>query len=197
MSNRLQAKRRTLRPRRRAAIAGAVAAAIVAVAAVLWLSPECDICEAANQILLQGTVPQNCTISVTPDSNASSLPLTSAGNQHIRVGTVLQSCNKKNGYTLVVSSANCASPPAGGKVSDPVSGDYLRYSAEFTNPTTGGSAADVTGLLASACAGQNARDVTNAKIASETSTVYVNFTGSSTLSAATYTDTLTITMNVK
>lgn len=180
-------------------VLGAVAVAIAAVAsAVVWLSPECEICEAANQILLQGTVPQNCTISVTANSNASNLPLTTTGNQHVLVGTVLQSCNKKNGYTLVVTSANCASPaPTGAKVYDTVSGDYLPYSAEFTNPTTGGSAADVPGLLASSCSGQNGRDVTNAKVSSETSSVYVNFAGSSTLSAATYQDTLTITMNVK
>ncbi len=196
MSNREQWKRR--KSRRGYVVIGLGAVAVVAAGTALWLSPECDICEAANQILLQGTVAQNCTISVTANASASNLPLTASGNQHVTAGTVLQSCNKKTGYTLVVTSANCASPaPTGAKVYDSVSGDFLAYSAEFTNPTTGGSAADVSGLLASACTAQNGRDVTNAKVNNETSTVYVNFTGSSTLSAATYTDTLTITMNVK
>jgi hypothetical protein len=196
MSSRQHWRRQNSR-RERVAL-GLAALGASAIAAILWFSPDCDVCEAANQILLQGTVAQNCTINVTANPSASNLPLTASGAQHVTVGTVLQSCNKKNGYTLVVTSANCASPvPTGAKVYDSVSGDYLSYSAEFTNPTTGGSASDVTGLLGSACSGQNGRDVTNAKISNETSTVYVNFTGSSTLSAATYTDTLTITMNVK
>lgn len=164
---------------------------------MLWQSPECEVCEAANQILLLGTVAHNCTVDVTPNPNATNLPLTTPGSQHVLVGTALQNCNKKAGYTLVVSSMNCATTPAGGKVIDSVSGDYLKYSTEFINPTTGGSSPDVSGLLASACTNQNARDVINAKITGETSSVYINFTGTPGLTAATYQDTLIITMNIK
>lgn len=180
-------------------LGGAVTAVILGGAAVgLLLYPDgCEICQAANDILLQGTVAQNCTVDVTATAGATTLPLTTAGAQRVQVGSVLQNCNKKLGYTLAVTSASCATAPAGAKVVDSVSGEYLAYSGEFANPTTGGSTASVTGLLASACAGQTGRDVTNAKITAETSTVYINFTGSADLAAGTYQDTLTITMNVK
>lgn len=176
------------------AVAGLLAGSGVA---GIWLFTDCDICEAANQIILVGTVAQNCTLNVTPSAGASNLPLTTTGAQHIQVGTVLQSCNKKAGYTITIDSANCATAPTGAKVSDSVSGENLSYSAEFQNPTTGGSAADVPGLLATSCTGPIARDVNNAKISSESSTVFVNFTGSSSLAAGTYQDTLTISMNVR
>lgn len=152
---------------------------------------------AAQNIQLQGTAAQNCTIDVTADAAASTLPLTTAGAQRIQVGTVTQNCNKKAGYTLSVTSANCAAAPTGGKVVDAAVGESLSYSGEFANPTTGGSTASVTGLLASACSSQVARDVTNAKIASEISTVFVNFTGDAALAAGTYTDTLTVVLAVK
>jgi len=162
----------------------------------LWQFSTCDVCDAATMIL-QSTVAQNCTISATPTAGASNLPLTTTGAQPIQIGTVVQSCNNKNGYTLSLTSANCATAPAGAKVSDSVSGEYLSYSGEFTNPTTGGSSADVTGLLASSCTAAIGRDVTNAKIASESSTLYVNYTGSATLAAGTYQDTLTISITMK
>lgn len=162
----------------------------------LWQFSTCDVCDAATMIL-QSTVAQNCTITATPSAGATNLSLTTTGAQHIEVGTVAQSCNNKNGYTLSLTSANCAATPAGAKVSDSVSGEYLSYSGEFINPTTGGSSADVMGLLASSCAAANGRDVTNAKIGNETSTLYVNFTGSATLAAGTYQDTLTISITMK
>lgn len=175
-----------------------LAAAVTGVAiGALSQYPDCDICQAANDILLQGTVAQNCTIDVSAAAAASNLPLTTAGAQRVQVGSVQQSCNKKVGYTLAVTSATCATAPAGAKVTDSVSGDYIAYSGEFANPTTGGSQASVTGLLASACTAQVGRDVTNAKIVGESSTVFVNFTGDAGLAAGTYQDTLTITMNVK
>jgi hypothetical protein len=179
-------------------LGGAAAVVVIGTGVGLVLYPDgCEICQAANDIILQGTVAQNCTVDVTTDAAAGNLPLTSTGAQRVQVGSVLQNCNKKVGYTLAVTSANCAAAPTGAKVADSVSGEYLVYSGEFANPTTGGSTASVTGLLASACTGQTGRDVTNAKIISETSTVYVNFTGDAGLAAGTYQDTLTITMNVK
>ena len=173
-----------------------VAAAGIGIVAVARLTGY-DVIEAANTIVLQGTVAQNCSVEVTVNAGAGSLPLSSAGAQRVAVGTVLQNCNKKTGYTLEVTSQNCSGAPTGAKVVDPVSTEYLAYSGEFQNPTTGGSQASVTGLLAAACGGQYGRNVTDAKVSGETSTVYVNFTGSETLSAGTYQDTLTITMNVK
>lgn len=176
---------------------GAVAAVAVLGIVGAWLAGECDFCEAANDILLQKTIAQNCTISVSTHANAANLPLNTSGTQHVQVGTVNQNCNKKIGYTLVVTSTNCATAPARAKLIDPVSSEYLAISAEFANPVTGGSTASVTGLLASACAAQIGRDVTNAKIINEDSTVYVNFDGDTTLGAGSYEETLTITMSVK
>ena len=163
----------------------------------LTLVEDCGVCEAANQILLQGTVAEVCTINVTPGAGATALPLAVTGAQHVQVGTVAQSCNKKLGYTLTVSSAACAGAPAGAKVIEAASADQVAYSAEFANPTTGGSTASVTGLLATTCAAQIARKVTNSKVTGETSTVFVNFTGVAGLSSGTYQDTLTVTMSVK
>jgi len=176
--------------------AGSVAALVVATIAGSWLMEDCDICEAATTILLQSTVPQTCTINVTADPNAANLNLVAAGAQHVRVGTVAQSCNKKIGYTIAVTSTNCTSTPTGAKVLDSVSNESLGYSVEFDNPPTGGSS-DVTNLLATACAGQTGRNVTNAKISGESSTIYVNYTGNAGLGAGAYQDTLTLAMNVK
>jgi len=176
---------------------GVTATLIVGAIVAISQFPDCEVCQAANDILLQGTVAQNCTIDVTAAAAASNLPLTTAGAQRVQVGAVQQSCNKKVGYTLAVTSATCATAPAGAKVADSVSGEFLAYSGEFANPTTGGSQASVTGLLATTCTGQVGRDVTSAKIVGESSTVFVNFTGDAGLAAGTYQDTLTITMNVK
>lgn len=160
-------------------------------AAIFGLGPA----NAANQIILTGSIAQNCTLNVTPDPAALTLNLP-GGAQRVTVGTVSQNCNKKAGYTLVVSSANCAAAPTGAKLVGTVGGEALAYSVESQNPTTGGSAAGVTGLLATSCTAQNARVVSNAKITGENSTVFVNYTGNAGLGADTYQDTLTLTMNV-
>lgn len=154
-------------------------------------------CLGQNQIFLQGVVAAQCSIVVTALAAASALPLTTVGLQRVGVGTILQNCNKKTGYTLTATSANCATPsPVGAKVYDATSLGILQYSAEFNNPTTGGSLATVTGLLASACSPAVGRSVASALIVNETSTLWVNFTGSALLAAGTYLDTLTIVMNV-
>jgi hypothetical protein len=153
-----------------------------------------SLADAASQIMLSGVVTQNCTMSVASDPNAASLDLGS-GSKHVVVGTILQNCNKTSGYTLNVASANCSASPTGAKVIGGTNHDYLKYSVESVNPTTGGSSADVTNLLNASCSNQTARTVTNAKITSETSTIYVNYTGSNSLSADTYTDTLTFTIS--
>jgi hypothetical protein len=150
---------------------------------------------AASQIALSGAVTPNCTISVTPDPNASNLDLTN-GVQHVTIGTIGQSCNKKAGYTIAVTSTNCPTAPAGAKLVGSAGGETLAYSVESQNPTTGGSTAVVTGLMASGCSAQNARVVSNAKISTETSTIFANYTGSASLGADTYQDTITFTMNV-
>ena len=153
--------------------------------------------QAASQIMLLGSITRKCTLDVTADANAASLPLATVGAQRIRVGTATQDCNGRQGFILDVASTNCLNGSPGGKFLDPVSTETLRYSIEANNPTTGGSAAVVTGLLATACTGQVARDVTNGIIHNEVSTLYVNYTGSAALSAGTYQDVLTVTLTTK
>jgi len=161
------------------------------VAASAWTAAH-----AASQIILTGTVGQNCTIGVTPDPSASTLDLTTSGARRIQVGVVLQNCNKRAGYSLQVTSANCVATPIGAKLVGTASAEALAYSVEANNPTTGGSAPAVTGLLATTCTSQNARIVSNAKINDENSTLFVNYNGNGGLSADTYQDTLTLTMYV-
>ena len=166
------------------------------VAAVLVPFATVQRCRAQNPIQLTGTVAAVCNIVVTADARAMTLPLTTVGPQHVQVGTIAQNCNSKAGYTLVVTSANCAAAPVGAKLINTVSVENLPYTAEFVNPTTGGSGADVTGLLATSCTLQIGRAVTNAKTNAESSTVFVNFTGVPLLASGTFADTLTIVMNV-
>ena len=151
----------------------------------------------SDTIALQGVVTANCSVVITDEPGALTLPLAITGVQHIKIATILQNCNKKTGYTLRVESANCATPvPVGAKVIDTVSTGYLPYSVEFNNPTTGGSLATIANLLATACTAATGRTVASALIVTENSTVYVNYTGSLLLAAGTYNDTLTITMNL-
>jgi hypothetical protein len=152
---------------------------------------------AASQIALIGNVLRKCTLDAQPHTNASNLPLTAAGAQRLQIASIVQDCNGRTGYTLDVFSTNCAATPTGAKVIDPVSSEYLSYSVESRNPTTGGSDPVVTGLMATACSGQVARDVSHAIIHNQTSTFYVNFTGAPELGAGIYQDTLTITITAK
>jgi hypothetical protein len=146
-------------------------------------------------IALQGVISGACNITVTSRPAATALPL--SGTQRIYVGDIAQTCNAAHGYTLDVTSANCGGSPTGAKLQsaafDPANAQtFAPYSVEFINPTTGGSSADVTGLLQSACASQTGR-ASNAPLSGESSQVWVNY-NLGALAAGTFTDTLTITM---
>lgn len=151
---------------------------------------------AATQLMLSGSVARKCTIGVATAPGADTLVLES-GIQHVLVGSVLQDCNGRRGYTLEVLSSNCLAAPQGAKLLTASSTTGLSYSVEAHNPTNGGSAAVVTGLLSAACSGQIARDVTHALIKGEASTLYVNYTGGSGLDAGIYQDILTISITTK
>lgn len=174
-------------------------AGLIAAGIGIALLPQPADAQLTGNIVLKGTVAQNCSVVVSATAGASTLDL-STGTRRVQVGSAVQNCNKKAGYTLDVSSTNCATGTAGAKLIGATGAEQMRYSGEFNNPATGGSTATVTGLLATSCsttAQIRGRDVTNAKIAGETSTIFVNYTGDSTLGADTYTDTFTITMTVK
>lgn len=153
----------------------------------------------SGSITLRGSMAAHCQIAVTPMASATNLDLEN-GVVRVEIGTVLQNCNKKDGYTLTVASNNCATGTAGAKLIGLTNGEVLPYSVEFANPATGGSQTTVLNLLSSSCAGATAitgRDVTAAKIKDETSHVFVNYTGNADLAADTYEDTVVITMTVK
>ncbi|MBM3536043.1 MAG: hypothetical protein FJX60_23780 [Alphaproteobacteria bacterium] len=173
----------------------AVALAFSMAAAVgLYVLPSCDVCEASTSILLSGVIPGKCTIDVNSSSRAGDLPIASPGPHRVQIGSVTQNCNGRRSYALSISSANCTQSPTGGKLIEPGSGSYLPYSGEFNNPTTGGSAPVVTGLLESSCIAQIGRRVEQGVIANEVSAVYVNFIASETMASGTYQDTVTISI---
>lgn len=185
-----------VKPWRKWLMGTAAGVAVVAGGITYLLTADCEIC-LAQTVLLRGTVAENCAIVVEAYGDATSLPITTESPQRVNVGRVTQNCNKKIGYYLRVASTNCTASPTGAKVIDPTPDpdEYLVYSVEFVNP----SGASPTGLLNTACDDTDnlGREVTNQKISGDVSQVWVNFTGSSTLGAGTYEDTLTITMTVK
>ncbi len=151
---------------------------------------------AATQILLSGSIAQKCSIAVAASAEAAALMLDD-GVQHVVIGTVLQDCNGRRGYTLEVFSTNCLAAPVGAKLLTAGSTQGIGYSVEARNPTNGGSASVVTGLLANTCTGQIARDVTHALIKDEISTLYINYTGIAGLDAGVYQDVVTVAITTK
>jgi hypothetical protein len=176
---------------------GVVLAFALVLAAIPVLVRDCALCAHSGSILISGTVPGKCTVAVSTDSAAANLPITANGTQRVQVATALQDCTGNRSYVLTVSSMNCAFDPVGAKLRSVESSDYLRYSVEFNNPTTGGSQPIVTGLLESACTEQIAREVNKGKTSNETSTVFVNFAGLPGLAAGVYQDVVTISLNMK
>lgn len=138
----------------------------------------------------------NCSLGFTATPQAVLLPVTTVSAQRVQVGTVSQNCNGTISYVLVVASADCVASPAGAKLQDPTSREFVAYSVEFSNPYAYGGPLSVTGLLANACANAVGRDVNFAKVNHEDSAVFINFTGVSSLAAGTYSDTLSVTLNV-
>jgi spore coat protein U-like protein len=138
----------------------------------------------------------DCVISFAAAQTAQTLPLTIAGSHHLKVGAVTQTCTKTRGYTLVIASSNCPLSPAGAKLIDAISSELLRYSVEFDNKNRGGGISIVSGLLTQTCAAQIARNESPMK-GVLSSDVFIDFTGITTLAAGTYSDTLTVTLNIK
>jgi hypothetical protein len=170
----------------------------------------------ASNAALEGTinvtaaVPQNCSITTAADSGlatALATALTTTGSQTVTVGSVSQTCNKKAGYTLTVTSSNCATTTvgsatatAGAKLINSAAGseEYQLYSVGFTNPS-----GSTSGLLASSCTAATGRDVTGTKVSNQSSSIVINFTtgvngvNGDIAGAGTFSDTLTIDMTVK
>lgn len=188
----------------RLAAAGVLAAALV-------LASESIFPAQTGQIAVSASVDQSCGIATAADPGLPSTlsrALTTPGSQVVIVGSVTQTCNKRAGFTLTVSSLNCATaalgslaPAIGAKLinGSPGGEEYQMYSVAFTNP----SGASPSGLLATICAPALGREVTGFKVAGEISTIAIAFTtgvnevGGDIAGAGTFSDTLTVEMTVK
>lgn len=153
-----------------------------------------------GNLTLQGSIQGNCTIDVTALPAASTLSLTGThegvGSGAIHVGDISQTCNDSAGFTLTITSDHCSDSPAGGKLEGPgFPGDnthYVAYTISFVNPD-----GQVDNLLSS-CSGQVARNVSGTTISGDTSAIWVSYDASGrSLVTGNFSDTLTITMNLK
>jgi spore coat protein U-like protein len=153
---------------------------IMAAGSLLMASPACA---------------KNCTLSFAATPAAQTLQLTLATLQHVQIGTLKQNCNAASSYNLVVESANCPISPAGAKLMNQLSGEFVSYSVEFDNKTTKGGIDVVPQLLAQSCAAQVARYEGSA-FGLRTSDIFVDFTGAVMLAEGTYSDTLSVTINI-
>ncbi|MFZ9194639.1 MAG: hypothetical protein ACO271_09300 [Burkholderiales bacterium] len=132
--------------------------------------------QAANQgqIELRGSVAQNCGVVVSTLAKASALSIT-GGESNATVGTVQETCNVANGYTVTLGSANA------GKLKNGSS--EVAFSVAYDN---------ATGAISS---GMTA-DRTSAQF-NKSADVKVSFTGFANAIAGTYADDLTITIAAK
>ena len=138
----------------------------------------------------------DCAVNFVTTPTAQALPVTLANRQHVLVGTVFLGCNKAASYTLVVASGNCPLSPAGAKLLDNVGGQFVTYSVEFDNKAVRGGISIVSNLLTQTCAAQVARNE-QASAGQLSSDVFVDFTGITMLGVGNYSDTLSVTMNLK
>jgi hypothetical protein len=153
-----------------------------------------------GNIVVRGVKGEHCTITVTDDNVTLDLEVSTPPGG-TKIGSVLQNCNKQAGYTLTLSSVNCETGADGGKMASLVTTptEYMPYSITFA-PDAGTSHATATNLLGAGCSGNSnvlARDVTNERVDGQRSNVFAVFNAVASLSADSYTDTLTITMTVK
>jgi len=107
--------------------------------------------QAANTgtIELRGSVAQNCGVVVSTLAKASALSIT-AGESNATVGTVQETCNVANGYTVTLGSANA------GKLKNGSS--EVAFSVAYDNATgaiSSGMTADRTYLTGLFCARLN------------------------------------------
>jgi hypothetical protein len=139
-----------------------------------------------GSIVLSGTVQQNCNITVTATPAAGSLTLTGTGTSTVNVGSVVETCNDFKGYKITVASTNNASQS--GSNFDGI----LKGATTNTDTVTYTVAYGVSTSLVPTSG--TAETVSGKNIAGTTNSVFVAFTGNTSLGADTYTDTLTLTM---
>ncbi len=132
---------------------------------------------ASGTINIGGTVATACTVTVNTAAAAATLPLTTAGSQTVTVGSVVESCNTPNGYTISLTARSTLASSTTGASS------AISYTASYN----GGSS--------NALSGSGQGFTRNAPSFSTTALpLAVTFTGNPNLVAATYSDTITVTI---
>jgi hypothetical protein len=185
---------------------------IAAVLAMVILVTRSLLSAQTGTIAVAASVDQACSVVAAADPALPSVlttALTTTGTHSVIAGTVAQSCNKKAGYILTVSSLNCPAravgnlnAPAGAKLinGSPANEEYQMYSVTFTNPAP---SPPMVGLLDTSCVPAVGRDVTGVKVTEQVSTIAIVFStavnqvGGDTAGAGTFSDTLTLDMSVK
>ena len=161
---------------------------IVAVCILAAASATNAIGATSGNLGLSGSVP--VILELTVNSNAAASALTPSGNvSAVSIGTIVESCNDADGYTVSLSSSNGVTDSAGsGVLTGATAAEDLSYALSY-----GGSNVSFANGLAT---------VTNVNTKSsadgDSKTVLITYDGSSSnLAADTYSDTLTFTIAAK
>lgn len=128
---------------------------------------------------LSGTVAPVTSIVVTPDANASNLPVGSTASA-LKIATVTELSNDKAGYSVTLSTAN------GGYLKEASGTDSLAYSLSYNGSAVAFSSGSATISDVSARTGG----------AGSAKELDISF-ASAFLNADSYTDTLTFTITAK
>ena len=146
--------------------------------------------DTTGTLSLQGTVPGILEIAVTPEAVSSALDL-SLDTAGVKVATVLERSNKKDGYTVTMESANAAAASSGTAFFaniDPAVASNLDYQITYDgNPLTltNGSAV-ISDVAVKTNAAGTSREVN------------ISYNGASDFPyEGTYTDVLTFTIAAK
>ena len=137
----------------------------------------------AGNLDLSGSVAAACDVAVTPVAGvADNLPLVAA-QTNLNVGSVNESCNDPNGYTLTAQSANASAlKPVGG------SPDTVPYTFTYAGASldlSGGGAVTLTDTITPT--GASGLD----------KAVDISYSDPGFIAADTYTDTITFTIAAK
>lgn len=150
---------------------------LLAISAVLLAIPAAH-SATSGTLTLSGTIGSIISIVVTPNAAASSLDLTSSQTD-LLVGTVSESSNAINGYRILAKSTNAS------KIKHSTASDFVGYTMKYG----GGSAVTLTTsdqAVKNQTVGGNYNGVS--------SNVTVSYTGSSSLTAGSYSDLITFTI---
>jgi spore coat protein U-like protein len=132
---------------------------------------------ASGTINLTGTVAASCTVAVTPLPAAAALPLTTSGTQTVTVGNIVETCNTPNGYTVTLSGRSTLASSTSGASS------AIAYTVGYNGSSSNSIAGSGQGFT------RNGPNFSGTALP-----VAISFAGNANLVAATYSDTITITI---